>query len=161
MMCSCRLISRSIFQRTYLHLDKQRGAIPVHIQYVSAAFCSGHSIAMTSCVQERQWEKVKLPFLPIETIASKVRATPEWTDSGKRCCHGMHRKNPYRRVNGRYWGIGLGSIVNCRHQLLVSRRRDMVGLHIPVPGVSSRVILSPENTAQLLWSYGRAKNRSQ
>ena len=36
----------------------------------------------------------------------------------------------------------------------------MVGLHIPVPGVSSRTVLPSENTAQLLWSMGRAESRS-
>ena len=100
---------------------------------------------------------MEFPFPTVKTIVSKVRATPEWADSGKSCCHGMHRKNPYRRVKGRYWGIGLGSVVNCRHQLLVSRRRDMAGLHIPVPGASSRVILSPENTAQFYGAHGGQK----
>ena len=28
---------------------------------------------------------------------------------------GVYRKNPYRRVKGSYWGIGLGSLVTRRH----------------------------------------------
>jgi len=59
----------------------------------------------------------------------------------------MCRKDPYRRVKGSYWGIGLGSLVNCRHRLLVSRRRAVAGLHTPVPGVSSKAVMLPDNTA--------------
>ena len=62
---------------------------------------------------------------------------------------GKHRKHPYRRVKGRCWGNGLGSLVTCRHRLLVSRRRTKVGLHIPVPGVSSRAVMPPDNTAHI------------
>ena len=41
---------------------------------------------------------------------------------------GVYRKNPYRRVKGSYWGIGLGSLVTCRHRLPVSRRQAKGGL---------------------------------
>jgi len=60
----------------------------------------------------------------------------------------MHRKNLYRWVKGGCCGIGPGSLVTCRRRLLASRRRAKAGLHIPVPGVSSKAILSSDNTAQ-------------
>jgi len=41
---------------------------------------------------------------------------------------GRHRKHPYRRVKGRCWGNGLGSLVTCRHRLLAPRQPAMVGL---------------------------------
>ena len=41
---------------------------------------------------------------------------------------GVYRKHPYRRVKGSYWGNGLGSLVTCRHRLLVSRRHAKGGL---------------------------------
>ena len=51
----------------------------------------------------------------------------------------------------RLWknGSGLGSLVTCRHPLLASRRRTKAGLHTPVPGVSSRAVTSPDNTAHI------------
>ena len=39
-----------------------------------------------------------------------------------------HRKYPYRRIKGGYWGNGLGSLVTCRHRLPVSRRHAKGGL---------------------------------
>ena len=62
-------------------------------------------------------------------MASKARAIPGWPDgagTAARC--GTHRKDPYRRIKGGYWGNGLGSLVNCRHRLLVSRRHAKGGL---------------------------------
>jgi len=59
----------------------------------------------------------------------------------------MHRKSPYRRVNEGFYGIGLGSLVTCRHHLSESRRRTTAYSHTPVPGESSRTVQPPENTA--------------
>ena len=91
-----------------------------------------------------------IPFrsLPVKTIASKVRATPEWpSGAGNAADAGGTAKIPYRRIKGGYWEKGLGSLVTCRHPLLASRRRTKAGLHTPVPGVSSRAVTSPDNTA--------------
>lgn len=60
-----------------------------------------------------------------------------------------NHKNPFPRVKGGYCGHGLGSLVTCRHRLLVSRRRTRAGLHTPVPGVSSRAVMPPDNTAHI------------
>ena len=43
----------------------------------------------------------------------------------------------------------MGSFVNCRRRLLVSRQRAVLGLHTPVPGVSSKAVMPPDNTAQI------------
>lgn len=42
----------------------------------------------------------------------------------------------------------MGSFVNCR-RLSVSRQRAVLGLHTPVPGVSSKAVMPPDNTAQI------------
>ena len=58
---------------------------------------------------------------------------------------------PYRRVKGGYCGHGLGSLVTCRHLPSVSWRLGTIsGLDIPVPGVGSRAIPLPDNTAQTI-----------
>ena len=67
--------------------------------------------------------------LPVKAITSKARATPGEPDgagTAARC--GTHRKDPYRRVKGRCWGNGLGSLVTCRHRLLAPRRHAKGGL---------------------------------
>jgi hypothetical protein len=43
----------------------------------------------------------------------------------------------------------MGSFVNCRRRLPVSRRCAIPGLHIPVPGVGSKAVVPPDNTAQI------------
>ena len=43
----------------------------------------------------------------------------------------------------------MGSFVNCRRRLLVSRQRAVLGLHTPVLGVSSKAVMPPDNTAQI------------
>ena len=43
----------------------------------------------------------------------------------------------------------MGSFVNCRRRLSVSRQRAGLGLHTPVPGVSSKAAMPPDNTAQI------------
>ena len=54
----------------------------------------------------------------------------------------------------------MGSLVTCRHPLLVSRRRTKAGLHIPVPGVSSRAVMPPDNTAHILMKGYREDPRA-
>jgi len=94
---------------------------------------------------------VKPLFLPVKPITSKARAIPAWLSGAwQRRRRGMRRKRPYRRVKGRRWGIGMGSFVNCRRRLLVSRRCASPGLHTPVPGVSSKAVMPPDNTAQII-----------
>ncbi|NBK19982.1 hypothetical protein D7Y41_33735, partial [Anaerotruncus sp. 1XD22-93] len=43
----------------------------------------------------------------------------------------------------------MGSFVNCRRRLSVSRQRAVLGLHTPVPGVGSKAVMPPDNTAQI------------
>lgn len=43
----------------------------------------------------------------------------------------------------------MGSFVNCRRRLSVSRQRAVLGLHTPVPGVRSKAVMPPDNTAQI------------
>ena len=43
----------------------------------------------------------------------------------------------------------MGSFVNCRRRLSVSRQRAVLGLHTPVLGVSSKAVMPPDNTAQI------------
>ena len=43
----------------------------------------------------------------------------------------------------------MGSFVNCRRRLSVSRQRAVLGLHTPVPGMSSKAVMPPDNTAQI------------
>lgn len=50
----------------------------------------------------------------------------------------------------------MGSFVTCR-RLLVSRRRAMLGLHIPVPGVGSKAVMPPDNTAQIFKKCSKRK----
>ncbi|KAI4449952.1 hypothetical protein C823_004485 [Eubacterium plexicaudatum ASF492] len=43
----------------------------------------------------------------------------------------------------------MGSFVTCRRRLSVSRRSATPGLHTPVPGMSSKAVMPPDNTAQI------------
>ena len=43
----------------------------------------------------------------------------------------------------------MGSFVNCRRRLSVSRRSATPGLHTPVPGMSSKAVMPPDNTAHI------------
>ena len=43
----------------------------------------------------------------------------------------------------------MGSFVTCRRRLSVSRRSAAPGLHTPVPGMSSKAVMPPDNTAQI------------
>lgn len=63
---------------------------------------------------------------------------------------GKNRAIPYRRLKGDYCGIGLGSLVTCRHHPSVFKvLLPKAGPRIPVPGASSRAVLPPDNTAQI------------
>ena len=73
-----------------------------------------------------------------EAVDRRVAAPEAW-----QCI----RKIPHRWEKEGYCGKGMGSFVNCRHLLSVSRRPARALLHIPVPGASCRVVLPPDKTA--------------
>jgi len=65
----------------------------------------------------------------VKTITSKVRAGPQdyWPAQAAPEARRSNRIIPYRRVKGGYCGNGLGSLVNCRRHLSVSRRQSAAG----------------------------------
>ena len=125
------------------------GQAPVHNQYVSAHPASAAQSPRLPA--DRGRTKGGEPSLPARQNDSIKGTSDTWAAVRRwqRRRRGMHRKHPYRRVKGRCWGNGLGSLVTCRHRLLASRRHAMAGLHTPVPGESSRAVMPPDNTAHI------------
>ena len=100
---------------------------------------------------EEKGGRIRLLF--VKTIASKERAVIWTLYPVGTCIAQSSSRNPYRRISGGRCGIGLGSFVTCRHHLSAPCARFGQLAYSHVPGVSSRAILSSENTAPLLFIF--------